>query len=71
LKLTITESAWAELTGCTGSSYFRLKVGARTAKLLNIAVDDYCYIYTKERKTYTLTAGARTANGILLSSGGL
>ena len=71
-KLTIAKTAWEELTGCTGSSYFRLKVGGvKIAKLLDIAVDDYNYIYSKKRMTYTLKAGARTADGILVSSGGL
>ena len=31
----------------------------KIVKLLNIAFDDYFYIYTKERKTYTLKAGTR------------
>jgi len=44
----------------------------KIVKLLNIAFDDYFYIYTKERKTYTLKAGTyETAKGILVSSGGL
>ena len=41
----------------------------KIVKLLNIAFDDYFYIYTKERKTYTLKAGT-SAKGILVSSGG-
>ena len=54
---------WEQKDGCKpGTPYYCLKVGARTAKLLDIAVDDYFYIYTKERKTYTLKAGVRTAN---------
>jgi len=44
----------------------------KIVKLLNIAFDDYFYIYTKERKTYTLKAGTRPPNAyILVSSGGL
>ena len=33
-------------------------------------LDDYNYIYTKVRKTYTLKAGEDTAKGILISSSG-
>jgi len=46
-------------------------IADKIVKLLNIAFDDYFYIYTKERKTYTFKAGTTTAKGILVSSGGL
>jgi len=43
-------------------------IAENIVKLLNIAVDDYFYIYTKERKKYTLKDGEDTAKGILISS---